>query len=142
VNLDQWDGYQPQRERLLRFIEQARIANLVFLAGDIHSTWINELKTDFDDAAALPVVAEFVGTSISSSFPVALDGPVKAANPTLNPHVRYFDGLKRGCLRCEVDREVWRTDVRVVDTIDVRETPTTAAASFVVEAGSSVIHPR
>ncbi|MCS7481505.1 alkaline phosphatase D family protein [Umezawaea endophytica] len=140
VNLDQWDGYQPQRERLLRFVAEAGVVNPVFLAGDIHSTWVNELKTDFDDVAAAPVAAEFVGTSISSSFPVAFDGPIKAANPTLNPHVRYFDGLKHGYLRCEVDRDRWRTDVRVVDTIDVREAPVATAASFVVEAGSSVIH--
>jgi len=141
VNLDQWDGYQPHRERLLRFLGESGVANPVVLAGDIHSTWVNELRTNFDDPASAPVAAEFVGTSISSDFPAALDGPVKAANPVLNPHVKYFDGLKRGYLRCEVDRDRWRTDVRNVATIDVRDSPTTTAASFVVEAGSSVVHP-
>ncbi|MEO6087422.1 MAG: alkaline phosphatase D family protein [Umezawaea sp.] len=140
VNNDQWDGYQPQRERLLRFIEQAQVTNPVFLAGDIHSTWVNELKTNFDDLTAQPMAAEFVSTSISSDFPIALDAPLKAANPTLNPHVKYFDGLKHGYLRCEVDQNQWRTDIRTVDTIAVRESPTTTAASFVVEAGSSAIH--
>ncbi|HEV8560018.1 MAG TPA: alkaline phosphatase D family protein [Actinophytocola sp.] len=141
VNLDQWDGYQPQRTRLLNFVAGARVSNPVFLAGDIHSTWISELKTNFDDPAAPSVAVEFVGTSVSSDFPVAFDAPIKQFNPILNPHVRYFDGLKRGYLRCEVGRTAWRTDVRTVDTIEVRDAPTRTAASFVVESGHSVVVP-
>ncbi|HEU5472523.1 MAG TPA: alkaline phosphatase D family protein [Actinophytocola sp.] len=141
VNLDQWDGYQPQRERLLRFIAEARVANPVFLAGDIHSTWVNEIKIDSDDPAAPNVAVEFVGTSISSDFPVAFDGPIKQFNPILNPHVRYFNGLKRGYLRCEITKSHWRTDVRVVDSIETRESPTSTEASFVVESGQPVIIP-
>jgi alkaline phosphatase D len=141
VNLDQWDGYAPQRTRLLRFLADNRVANPVVLGGDIHSTWFSDLKLDFDDPASPSVAVEFVGTSISSDFPVAFDAPIKAANPLLNPHVRYFDGLKRGYLRCEVGRRLWRADVRVVDTIDVRVTPVRTAASFVVEAGRPTLLP-
>jgi alkaline phosphatase D len=141
VNMDQWDGYQPARQRLLRLLADAHVANPVVLAGDIHSTWISELKVNFDDPAAPSVAAEFVGTSISSDFPAAFDAPIKAANPILNPHVRYFDGLKHGYLRCDVGRDVWRTDVRVVDTIATRDAPVHTNASFVVEAGSSAILP-
>jgi alkaline phosphatase D len=141
VNLDQWDGYMPQRDRLLRFLADARIVNPVVLAGDIHSTWFSDLKVNFDDPASPNVAVEFVGTSISSDFPVAFDGPIKQANPLLNPHVRYFDGLKRGYLRCDIGRDVWRTDIRVVDTIDVRDAPVHTDASFVVEAGTPAILP-
>jgi alkaline phosphatase D len=141
VNLDQWDGYQPQRTRLLNFIAERGIGNPVFLAGDIHSTWVNEIKVNSDDHASPNVAVEFVGTSISSDFPVAFDAPIKQFNPLLNPHVRYFDGLKRGYLRCEISKDTWRTDVRVVDSIEVRDSPTSTAASFVVESGRPVIMP-
>lgn len=141
VNVDQWDGYQPQRRRLLDLLERARVANPVFLAGDIHSTWISELRVDFDDLAAPAVAVEFVGTSISSDFPVAFDAPIKQFNPLLNPHVRYFDGLKRGYLRCDISRTAWRTDVRVVDTIEVRDAPTRTDASFIVESGHPAVLP-
>jgi alkaline phosphatase D len=141
VNLDQWDGYQPQRTRLLTFLAERRIANPVALAGDVHSTWINEIAVNSDDPTSAKVAVEFVGTSISSEFPVAFDAPIKQANPVLNPHVRYFDGLKHGYLRCELDGQTWRTDVRVVDTVDVRDAPTRTAASFVVESGRSAILP-
>jgi alkaline phosphatase D len=141
VNLDQWDGYGPQRERLLGLLATGRVANPVVLAGDIHSSWFSDLKADFDDPDSPTVAVEFVGTSMSSDFPVAFDAPIKAVNPSINPHVKYFDGLKRGYLRCEIDRDVWRTDVRVVDTIEVRQAPVRTAASFVTEAGRPGLTP-
>ncbi|MEN3308683.1 MAG: alkaline phosphatase [Micromonosporaceae bacterium] len=141
ANLDQWDGYMPQRTRLLQFLADAQIGNPVVLSGDIHSTWFSDLKLDFNNPASASVAVEFVSTSISSDFPVAFDAPLKLANPILNPHVKYFDGLKRGYLRCDVGRDVWRTDVRVVDTIDVRDAPVHTSTSFAVESGRPVLVP-
>jgi alkaline phosphatase D len=139
ANLDQWDGYAPQRERLLGLLATGRVANPVVLAGDIHSTWMSDLKVNFDDPAGASVAVEFVATSISSDFPIAFDAPIKATNPFLNPHVRYFDGSRRGYLRVDLSRETWRTDVRVVDTIDVREAPVYTSAAFAVESGRPTI---
>ena len=139
ANLDQWDGYAPQRTRLLTHLDTARVANPVILAGDIHSTWFSELRTDFDKPELAPVAVEFTATSVSSDFPIAFDAPLKALNPTLNPHVRYFDGSRRGYLRCTVTRGAWHTDVRTVETIAVRETPVTTSASYAVEAGNSTL---
>ncbi|MEO3856456.1 alkaline phosphatase D family protein [Acrocarpospora sp. B8E8] len=141
ANLDQWDGYAPQRTRLLQLLADARISNPVVLAGDIHSTWLSELKVDFDRPESPSVAVELVATSISSDFPVAFDAPIKAANPVFNPHVRYFDGLKRGYLRCDVRRHSWRTDVRVVDTIEVRQAPVSTSVSYTVENGRSTLIP-
>lgn len=141
ANLDQWDGYVPQRTRLLNFLDQARIRNPVILAGDIHSSWFSDLKLDFDDPASKTVSVEFTATSVSSDFPAAFDAPLKAVNPTLNPHVRYFDGSRRGYLRCELTKDSWRTDARTVDSIDVRESPTRTTASFVVENGRPGLQP-
>jgi len=140
-NLDQWDGYVPQRTRFLRFLHEAKVRNPVVLAGDIHSSWFSNLKLNFEDPASPTVASEFVATSISSDFPIAFDAPIKAANPVLNPHVVYFDGSKRGYLRCDLTRQRWRTDVRVVDTILSPVAPVRTNASYVVEAGRPGIHP-
>jgi alkaline phosphatase D len=141
ANLDQWDGYAPQRTRLLQHLADARVANPVVLAGDIHSTWFSELRLDFDRPEQAPVAVEFTATSVSSDFPIAYDAPLKAVNPTLNPHVRYFDGAKRGYLRCVVNRRQWHTDVRTVPTIEVPTAPVSTDVSYVVEAGSSALVP-
>jgi len=139
ANLDQWDGYAPQRTRLLQHLTDAKVANPVILAGDIHSTWFSELKLDFDRPEQPSVAVEFTATSISSDFPIAFDAILKAVNPTLNPHVRYFDGSRRGYLRCTVDRHAWHTDVRTVETIAVRQAPVSTSASYVVEAGTATL---
>ena len=83
---------------------------------------------------------EFTATSVSSDFPIAFDAPLKQLNPTLNPHVRYFDGSRRGYLRCTISPGTWHTDVRTVESIDVRRSPVTTSASYAVEAGSSTLH--
>jgi hypothetical protein len=40
-----------------------------------------------------------------------------------------------------VGPDVWRTDVRVVDSIGTRDAPVRTNASFVVESGRSAILP-
>lgn len=141
ANLDQWDGYVPQRTELLDFLDRSRVANPVVLAGDIHSSWFSDLKKNFDDPASKTVAVEFTATSISSDFPAAFDAPLKAVNPVLNPHVRYFDGSERGYLRCELTRHAWRTDARTVASIATRESPVRTTASYVVEAGRPGLQP-
>ncbi|MFE9768119.1 alkaline phosphatase D family protein [Streptomyces sp. NPDC005808] len=135
ANLDQWDGYDPARADFLRFLRDAQVANPVVLAGDIHSSWFSDLRIDRDDLDSDPVAVEFTATSISSDFPIAFDAPLKAYNPLLNPHVRYFDGSRRGYLRLNVGRQQWTTDARTVDSIAVRQSPVSTTASWAVTAG-------
>ena len=52
-----------------------------------------------------------------------------------NPHVRFFESRWRGYLRCTVDHRRWRTDLRVVDTVQRPGAPVRTLASFVVEDG-------
>jgi alkaline phosphatase D len=140
-NLDQWDGYAPQRERLLRFLAERHVANPVVLGGDIHSSWFSDLKVNFDDPASPTVASEYVSTSISSDFPIAFDGPLKTWNPLLNPHVKYFDGALRGYLRLDVNRTRWLTEQRSAATIATRTAPVTTTAAFVTEAGAPGVVP-
>ncbi|MDI2129900.1 alkaline phosphatase D family protein [Yinghuangia seranimata] len=141
ANLDQWDGYDPARARLLTLLRDARVSNPVVLAGDIHSSWFSDLRITRDDLHEAPVAVEFTATSVSSDFPIAFDGPLKALNPTLNPHVRYFDGSKRGYLRMTVDRERWVTDARTVDTIATRDAPVSTTASWATVNGTPGLVP-
>jgi alkaline phosphatase D len=141
ANLDQWDGYDPARSRLLRFLRDASISNPVVLAGDIHSSWFSDLRIDRDELGSAPVAVEFTATSISSDFPIAFDAPLKALNPTLNPHVRYFDGSRRGYLRMNIDRQRWVTEARTVDTIAVRTAPVRTTASWATVTGRPGLVP-
>lgn len=141
ADLDQWDGYDPARARLLRFLRDASISNPVVLAGDIHSSWFSDLRVNRDDLSSLPVAVEFTATSISSAFSMALDTALKALNPTLNPHVRYFDGSRRGYLRMNIDRQRWVAEARTVDTIAVRTAPVRTTASWATVSGQPGLVP-
>ncbi len=132
VNHDQWDGYAGARDRLLEFIAASRVANPVVLTGDWHSSWVNDLKADFDDPASTTLATEFVGTSISSGCP--WERAVAQAVPA-NPHVKFFDGTHRGYVRCTVTPERWTSDYRVVTAAADSSEPARTLTSWAVEAG-------
>ncbi|MDB5798727.1 MAG: hypothetical protein JWP36_2629, partial [Paucimonas sp.] len=50
VNPDQWDGYQPARDRVYSMLANgaggAAVSNVVFLTGDLHSSWAADLTPD------------------------------------------------------------------------------------------------
>ncbi|MFI8964557.1 alkaline phosphatase D family protein [Streptomyces sp. NPDC053493] len=100
VNVDQWDGYTDDRKELLAHLTQRGIRNTVFLTGDIHMAWANDVPVK---AATYPLSAsaatEFVVTSVTSdnlddllhvapgTLSVVAAGAVKAANR----HVKWVD---------------------------------------------------
>ncbi|WP_406860407.1 alkaline phosphatase D family protein [Streptomyces sp. HUAS MG47] len=100
VNVDQWDGYTDDRRELLNHLTQRSIRNTVFLTGDIHMAWANDVPVK---AATYPLSAsaatEFVVTSVTSdnlddilkvapgTLSVVAAGAVKAANR----HVKWVD---------------------------------------------------
>jgi alkaline phosphatase D len=81
------------------------------------------------------VATEFVGTSISSNGDVPVYGPYYGPMIPANPHIRFFDGDRRGYVRCLLDRREWRTDLRMVTTVSRPDAPVYTFASFVVEDG-------
>ena len=141
ASLDTWNGYAPQRQRLLRFLADESISSPVVLAGDAHSSWFSDLTLNFDDPGAAVVAAEFVATSISSNFSPALVPAIEQANPVLNPHVRYFQARRRGYLRMDVNRERWLTEERTVESVATRNSPVATTAAFVTAAGLPGVVP-
>ncbi len=118
---DAWDGYRQARARIFDFLAHERPSNPIVLTGDIHSSWAANLLEDFGDPSSDLLAAEFVCTSISSTFldsdPRPTDQIVRAGLPGLNPQIEHFSGLFRGYCLCEVDQERWKTTYRAVGTL-------------------------
>jgi len=133
-NVDAWDGYPVQRDRILRFLADRRPSNPVVLTGDIHSSWAANLLADFDDPASDAVAAEFVGTSISSAFG---DDYARIAESTLpfNRHIRWFDGLHRGYTLLEATADRCVGEHRGVDNVVDPDSGVSALSAFVVRDG-------
>lgn len=133
-SMDQWPGYEANRQRLLQFFAERRELNPIVIAGDIHSNWANNLQLDSADEKSPAVATEFVGTSISSG------GNGAEANKTTpellaeNPFVKFFNN-ERGYVACEVSPKLWTTHYRTVPFVDKPGAPLNTRKSFVVEAG-------
>ncbi|WP_086827518.1 alkaline phosphatase [Streptomyces sp. NRRL B-24572] len=100
VNVDQWDGYTDDRKELLAHLTERAIRNTVFLTGDIHMAWANDVPVK---AATYPLSAsaatEFVVTSVTSDnlddllhvAPGTVSLVASAAVKTANRHVKWVD---------------------------------------------------
>lgn len=111
INPDQWDGYAADRSRLLDTLADNCVRDTVFLTGDIHSSWANDVPRDAGLYPVSPSVAtEFVCTSVTSdNFDELLGTPprttsliLEAAIQALNRHVKYVELDSHGASVLEV----------------------------------------
>jgi alkaline phosphatase D len=123
-NMDQWDGYTVERERLIRSLAAPRVANPVVLGGDWHYGAAFDVPSDPRNPESAPAAAEFDVSSIST--PCLWSAAVDAATPG-NPHMRYRGGDRRGWLACRLDAEGFEAEYRVVAD------PTDAASRVAVD---------
>jgi alkaline phosphatase D len=110
-NLDAWDGYVASRQRILNFFAERQPNNPVVISGDTHSSWVSDLKIDYNNPDSATVGTEFVGTSICSSF--GASDRIEAALPE-SPWIKYFNGRQRGYVVCDLNQQRWRTDYRLL----------------------------
>jgi alkaline phosphatase D len=131
-SMDKWDGYVPARQRLTTLLADPQVSNPVVITGDIHTHWVADLKTDYDDPTSATVGAEFVGTSISSGG----DGNDADTSRVqgLNPHVKFFSA-RRGYVVADVTPDRWTSTYRTVPYISKPGAPVDTVGTFVVENG-------
>ncbi|MFE5401095.1 alkaline phosphatase D family protein [Streptomyces sp. NPDC056580] len=134
VNTDQWDGYTDDRRELLAHLRSNAIGNTVFLTGDIHMAWANDVPVD---AGTYPLSAsaatEFVVTSVTSDN---LDDIVKAPEGTVsavaapvikaaNRHVHWVDTDRHGYGVLDITADRAQMDYYVLsDRTDANATST------------------
>ncbi|WP_241384450.1 alkaline phosphatase D family protein [Rhodococcus sp. CH91] len=118
-NTDQWDGYTADRRRLLDAITTAGLRNVVFLTGDIHTSWAADIPVDaarYPDAGT--VATEFVVPSVTSANIDELLGvPPRTVSPALeatvtatNRHVRFVELDSHGYGVLEVTPDATQMD--------------------------------
>lgn len=131
---DSWDGYPAARNRILSYLAARHIANPVVISGDWHSSFVNDLKMDFANPRSATVASEFLCTSISSFGNEEVYGPYYGPYIPHNPHIKFFDGDRRGYIRCVLDHDKWVSDFRMVTTVGRPDAPIYTLASFAVES--------
>lgn len=118
-NPDQWDGYPQARRRILEHLGRAGIDNVVFLTGDIHSSWALDVAPDPYDRARYDgqsgrgaQAVEFVTPGIASEplgHYLARRDPEAHARMVegieQQPHLRFADHTNRGFVSLEVNAQ-------------------------------------
>jgi len=111
---DFWDGYQPARQRVMDHLLTNGIQNVVFMTGDIHTSWALEVSKDpfdpkvYDPDRGLPAFAiEIVGPSVTSQ--ALEDDPAAPVVPMLlaqaNPQLKYADVTRKGYVLLDITNE-------------------------------------
>ncbi|MFD8591520.1 alkaline phosphatase D family protein [Streptomyces sp. NPDC059637] len=134
VNVDQWDGYTDDRRELLTHLRDNAVRNTVFLTGDIHMAWANEVPVKaatYPDTP--PVATEFVVTSVTSDnlddilrvAPRTVSLVAESAVKSANRHVKYIDMDRHGFGVLDVTAERAQMDYYVLAD---RSDPASAAS--------------
>ncbi|MET8155697.1 alkaline phosphatase D family protein [Sphaerisporangium sp. NPDC005289] len=138
LNVDAWDGYPAERDRLLRTLTGAATGNPVVLTGDAHVASASDLLADFDDPDSERVGVELVATSISSDGDGYHDAARDAALLEENPHLRFVNE-RRGYIMCQATPQELRADFRTLDYISRKGAPARTAATFTIPAGERAL---
>jgi len=157
LNADQWDGYQPARNRLYEVLKgdasHAPVNNVVVLTGDIHSSWAADLTQDpnnpdvtsggYNPATGEGARAvEFVGTSVSSpGIDTDTNGSVAGYLRSINPHFKYINLHRRGYLLLDVTPERVVGEWWYVDTVASPSNIETFGTAFEVRHGTNRLVP-
>ena len=117
-NLDSWDGYPAEKEKLYKIIKTLDKKVTVF-SGDSHNAWYNDLTNNEGNLIA----KEFGVPSVSSpglelylkSIPYE---QVQQTFKTLCPSVKWCDTHRRGYLITEYTKTQVSVNWRFIDTVD------------------------
>ncbi|WP_333755145.1 alkaline phosphatase D family protein [Streptomyces sp. IBSBF 3352] len=148
LNPDQWDGYTDDRRELLAHLRSNAIRNTVFLTGDIHMAWANDVPVD---AGTYPLSAsaatEFVVTSVTSDN---LDDIVKVPEGTLsaiaspviraaNRHVHWVDTDRHGYGILDITAERAQMDYYVLSDRTKRDATAKWTRSYRTRNGTQKV---
>lgn len=133
-NLDAWDGYPADRQRVYDILTAAK-ARPIVLAGDSHMFWANEL---WNDAGDKRVAAEFGATSVTSpGYGDVLPGvPLGEAFAQRNKEVKYAHPSAKGYLLLTLEHGKATGELIAVSTIVDTKYETSVLKRFVVTPAS------
>jgi alkaline phosphatase D len=121
---DAWGGYPWARERFYDLSRRAGAGDLVFLSGDSHSFWTNDLA----DAQGRPAGIEFgtagissPGDFIESGFGPEMSVRLDEAYAEHMPEVVWTDNMHQGYVRVAFGRERGTASFVAVSTILSRD---------------------
>ena len=134
LNMDAWDGYPAERERLYRAALEAG-ASLLVLAGDSHNAWAFDL-----DHQGARVGVEMAAHSVTSpgaehSLPWVAPDALASSAVARNPQLKWCDTARRGYLAVELTPSSATGEWRFLASVRERSTALAGTHRMTVLAG-------
>ncbi|MEM6805352.1 MAG: alkaline phosphatase D family protein [Bacteroidota bacterium] len=152
LNMDGWDGYPVEQEKVARIIQDNGISNVLFLTGDTHTSWAieatNKPETYNPETSEGAFAVEFGAMSINSANSDERDIPVAAIklheqniiNSDLNPHLKYTNMRDHGYVLLNLSPEKARATFHFVETNRKRTKEMKPEIAFEVLSGETKLH--
>ncbi|MCJ7858478.1 alkaline phosphatase D family protein [Corynebacterium kalidii] len=164
LNPDQWDGYMAERQRVVDLIMDSRTSpdrrdmNVVFLTGDIHSSWASDVPAKAGEYRLgrdrTVAAAEFVVPSVTAASAFDSIAPAPAAAPAVrevlkvgerllteaDPWYKYVDLSRHGTMVVDVDATRTQVDWYHGEVLG-RTEPLTYTTSWRTTAGDPGARP-
>lgn len=140
---DFWDGYKADQQRVLDLIRDEKVDNIVFLTGDIHTSWVFDVAEDPFTAANYDpetgegaLAVEFVGPSVTSQAFEDLDPENVALFGRLlsdpNPNLKFLDLTQKGYVLVDVAEDEVQGEWYFMDDIKTKTFGERMAIAFKV----------
>ncbi len=144
-NLDAWDGYPIEKQKIINFIQENEIKNVIFVTGDSHASWAFEVPTTLADykADSTSVVAvEFGGTSVSSpnyDERATMDTVlmVQELYKKSNPQLKFTNLHDHGYFLLRLKPEEAVAEYRYVGTLKAKDKTETIGKTLRVKSGTN-----
>jgi alkaline phosphatase D len=132
ANGDQWDGYPAERKRIFDHISSNNIKDVVFLSGDLHTSWAGDVPDEIDSTYVSSTGAGSIGTEFIGSSVTAASSYSSGAGAIMleNPWFKYVEFTLHGYLVFDVNKTRAQGDYVHVNTILSKTYSTTNDAQW------------
>ena len=133
INLDSWDGYPVERQKIADHIIKNKINDVVFLTGDTHQSWafeVNHIPLESNNPIK-PYALEFGTPSINSgnsderfsNVPIQnlIDHENYITDQSINPHLKYTNTRDHGYLIIDLNKDKIKATWKYVKTLIRRD---------------------
>ncbi|KAI1794562.1 PhoD-like phosphatase-domain-containing protein [Ganoderma leucocontextum] len=156
LDVDAWDGYRANRNRVLDHLYKNKISNTIILSGDSHANWVSDLahpnqtiKHDVRSPSYNPITGEgaigveFAGTAVTStsSFGAGISPTNADKFSTIfvaaNTDLQWSEGSYRGFFTLTLDPHQANATYWAMSNVSTANLEAFSSATFIVKAGAN-----
>ena len=131
-NLDAWDGYPKERDRLFELMSNAK-KQFISLAGDTHNSWVSELEDSSGkklgiELGAPSVTSPGITDLLNLNKKQFIDGIVD-----INKELKWMDPSNRGFLDLELIDDSITATFHFIEKLDIISTQLKSSQSFKIK---------